>query len=608
MSVEELHALIKEADEAGSSGNYALGEQLSNAVLLKLEQPLEITEQNKSSLKAKALVNLATSFFIKGTYQESVQQSMLALKQARLAADKVQEGKALHLAGNSYLHLAEYALALQYYQAALSIFEETGSKSSSAILLGNIGNVYYYLGDYPRALEFYQQALGINEAIDNKTSIGVNFSNIGNVYFFLRDYTNALDFHQKALSYHEKHGNKQSTASCLGNLGSIYAELKDHERALNFYKRSFTLHKEVGDKNGMALSLGNIGNSYRELANHPAALEHLRQAKAICEETGNLRLLCYWLTGLADVLLLADEPDLNQIAVHLEQALVISAQKNLKREESDTRFRLARLYRMKEQWKLADEHFRKHYELDKEINTEEANRQARMLDYRRKIEEGERDRQLKLARLQEQEKILYNILPAQIAGRIADGEKTIADRLENVSVFFSDIVGFTQLSQQFSAEEVVLMLNEIFSEFDRLANKHGLEKIKTFGDAYMAVAGAPTGVEDHAKRTAGFALEVLQTLENYRQRTGKQVEMRIGLHSGTVVAGIIGESKFAYDLWGDAVNTASRMESHGEAGKIHVSNDFRNLLHDSFRFIERGEIEVKGKGKMKTWFLAAAAS
>ncbi|MBK9249562.1 MAG: hypothetical protein IPM69_15950 [Ignavibacteria bacterium] len=268
---------------------------------------------------------------------------------------------------------------------------------------------------------------------------------------------------------------------------------------------------------------------------------------------------------------------------------------------------LSELYKQTERWKESREHFEKYHTLYLEVQSEEATKQAQLMEHRRKIEESERDRQIKLARFQEQEKILHNILPAQIAERMVAGEKMIADSHDHVSVFFSDIVGFTKLSQQVTAEELVGMLNGIFSQFDQIARKHGLEKIKTIGDSYMAVAGAPIPQENHAERAVLFALEVAEFMENYRTDSGDKVDLRIGLHTGSVVAGVIGENKFSYDMWGDAVNVASRMESHGEAGKIHVSEEFKHAVETlhatSLQFIRRGEMAIKGKGMMKTYFL-----
>lgn len=184
-----------------------------------------------------------------------------------------------------------------------------------------------------------------------------------------------------------------------------------------------------------------------------------------------------------------------------------------------------------------------------------------------------------------------------------NGENRIADYYENVSVFFSDIVGFTRLSQKVSPDELVEMLNQIFTEFDRLARKYGLEKIKTIGDAYMAAAGVPNPADDHAARVADFALAAIESMKRTAGAKGDELQIRIGLHCGSVVAGVIGEDKFTYDLWGDAVNTAARMESHGTAGQIQVTEAFKNAAGDAFAYIDRGEIEVKGKGATRTYYL-----
>jgi len=206
---------------------------------------------------------------------------------------------------------------------------------------------------------------------------------------------------------------------------------------------------------------------------------------------------------------------------------------------------------------------------------------------------------------QESETLLLNILPAPIARRLKSGERAIAERFESVTVLFADIVGFTKLSATNTPEELVQGLNTLFEQFDTLAQKYGLEKIKTIGDAYMVAGGLPERSQDHCERVAQFALEAQIVMENItlRTSTGERVQVRIGIHTGEAVAGVIGTSKFSYDLWGDTVNTASRMESHGEAGKVHVSEEVFTLLKDTFAFEKRGEIEIKGKGVMQTYFL-----
>jgi guanylate cyclase len=206
------------------------------------------------------------------------------------------------------------------------------------------------------------------------------------------------------------------------------------------------------------------------------------------------------------------------------------------------------------------------------------------------------------------DRLLLNVLPPLIAERLKKDEGVIADRFEAVTVLFTDIVGFTPLAARLSAREVVLLLDEIFSAFDRLAAEHGLEKIKTIGDAYMLVGGLPTPVDDHAGRVARAALAMRAFVERFSRERGLELSMRIGLHSGEVVAGVIGRSKFSYDLWGDTVNTASRMESHGAPGRVHVSEATRRLLGERFVCTDRGVITVKGKGEMRGYWLESEAS
>jgi class 3 adenylate cyclase len=201
------------------------------------------------------------------------------------------------------------------------------------------------------------------------------------------------------------------------------------------------------------------------------------------------------------------------------------------------------------------------------------------------------------------EALLLNILPAPIAARLKDNPRAIADAFENVTVLFADLVGFTKLSARIPTEELIVLLNEIFSDFDALAEKHGLEKIKTIGDAYMVVGGIPTPRSDHANAVAAMALDMLDVIAQRPHEAGERLELRIGIHSGPVVAGVIGKRKFSYDLWGDTVNTASRMESHSEVGRIQVSEATRALLDEKFTLAERGMIAIKGKGEMRTWFL-----
>ena len=200
------------------------------------------------------------------------------------------------------------------------------------------------------------------------------------------------------------------------------------------------------------------------------------------------------------------------------------------------------------------------------------------------------------------ERLLHHILPVHIAERLKAGERVIADHFDDVTVLFADLVGFTGLASNMTPQSVVGLLNEIFSSFDSLVGEHGLEKIKTIGDAYLVVGGLVDSSGDHLRSCAEMALRMLESIG----RCGDgDLTLRIGLHTGPVAAGVIGEHKFAYDLWGDTVNIASRLESHGAPGRVHVSDLVRQRLDGDFRFEPRGLIDLRGLGAVHTFFLLA---
>jgi len=199
--------------------------------------------------------------------------------------------------------------------------------------------------------------------------------------------------------------------------------------------------------------------------------------------------------------------------------------------------------------------------------------------------------------------LLLNILPGTIASRLKESPDTIADGYSEATVLFADIVDFTTMASGADPVEVVNKLNEIFSDFDGLASKHGLEKIKTIGDAYMVAGGLPEPRADHCEAVTAFAVEMVARMERHLSWAGEPMRIRVGINSGPVVAGVIGQQKFIYDLWGDAVNVASRMESNGLSNEIQVTQEVKDKLDGQYLFEERGPIEVKGKGQMVTYLL-----
>jgi len=476
------------------------------------------------------------------------------------------KGFVQEIAGSVYSSLGDYPKAFDYYEAALNSFVEANHSERIGSTKNQIAMLYYNLGEYSLALQYMEQAL---QTIEKQENHGLTISILGNMAnsnLQLRNFEKAETLYSEALKRSDLYDLKKQTAHLTGNMGALFLYKKEYERAMEYYQRAFESYTTLRDELGRSNVMGNMGRLYAgEVFSGYDVVKgekYLMEAYTICEQIGN------------------------------------------KRHAYELAMELSDIYESQQRWQESLNYHKKYHHLKSELASEESIKKAQLLENNRKVAEAERDRQVKLARFQEQEKILHNILPAQIAERILKGEKQIADTCEKVSVFFCDIVGFTKLSEHISAHDLVNILNEIFSEFDQIAKEYNLEKIKTIGDAYMAVAGVPKPDTNHAEHAALFALKVMNFLNNYASKTGRVLEIRVGLHCGHAVAGIIGESKFAYDLWGDAVNTASRMESHGLPGRIQVSEDFKNALTNSnFFFEERGELEIKGKGIMKTYFL-----
>lgn len=236
---------------------------------------------------------------------------------------------------------------------------------------------------------------------------------------------------------------------------------------------------------------------------------------------------------------------------------------------------------------------------------EEQNQKLRALN--ESLEQKVRERTAALQRAQEKsEQLLQNILPRKIAERLKQSNGVIAEHFPDATILFADIVNFTPLASELSPQELVSLLNRIFSEFDQLVDLHGLEKIKTIGDSYMVASGVPTPIANHVSKMADLALALNKTIQRFTNTQQQPLQMRIGINTGSVVAGVIGRKKLVYDLWGDAVNVASRMEHLSEPGKIHVTQSVAQaLIGDRHTLIERGEVKVKGKGLMKTYWLEA---
>ena len=566
---------------------------------------------------------------------------------------------ATKLKGVNYLRKADYGEALSYFNAALRQYEALGDRKGIAKCIGNIGNVYLFQTDYPKALTNYLDEVRILEQMNDKVELAGILGNIGILYFNLTEFPKALEYYQRSLRLNEDLNNKGGVALTLGNIGGIYAEQKKWEKALECYASSKKIFEELGNDNGVARNYSNIAIVHRNQGRFILANDFYKRALEICKKIGNRHGASINYGNIGNVYLsmakdsagkeLAQEFKGNKKAC-LEVALAYSDSGEVIKKELGDFNLLANSYSVKSDIQSAmgnyddalesykaytmykDSIFNAEkdkkltqtamqYEFDKKeaaTRSEQEKKDIRQRNIRNSIGVGfigallfggvvYRQRN-KISRARKRsDELLLNILPQEVADELKTKGYAEARQFDEVTVLFTDFKGFTSISEQRSPKEIVHDLNECFTAFDMIIRSYGLEKIKTIGDSYMAVSGLPSPVHNHAINAVNAALDILAFINQLKARksAGQEpfFEVRIGLHSGPVVAGIIGVKKFAYDIWGDTVNTASRMESSGEAGKVNISETTYEKVREHFHCVNRGKIEARGKGEMEMYFV-----
>ncbi len=616
-------------------------------------------------IKASALRALGDVAERQSQYQLAFEYNQSALNLSQDNSDLPGMSAALRNCGVARYYLSDFSSALSFLMKALNITEELGDKRSIARCCYNIGLVYSNIPDIPMALEYYSKALAIREELGEKQEIGACYGSMGNVYSYAQDYQKALEYHTKALSIDEEIGNHSGVAKDLGNIGNIYTNLSEFKRALEWYSRTLTMYEGLNHREHVSNTLNNMGIAYVSLGDYTSALDCYSKALSIDNQIGRRLGTARNLTGIGEVyfqlldydkandcfnqaLDLASELGLKSLSGYIkaEMAKLYCASDYASRDEQKAESlylesiatseqlgvegyashrSLAVLYELQGRWQEAYTHLTKYLFLKDKAQIDEAKNRARQLEQQRLISDREREFAVAVAantaEVNATKNLLHKVLPPSVASRLLEGESEIADYFTSVSVLFADIAGFTPISAGMPAYMVVRFLNYVFGEFDAIIKKHGCEKIKTIGDGYMAVAGAPLECADHAERITAAALEMQEVIvlpDEIREYLpeGASFGVRVGLHTGSVVAGVIGTERFVYDIYSDAVNIAARMESHGVPDKIHVTQDFVRHLQNRFAmtknsshglvFEKRGEIEIKGKGIMQTYFLERA--
>ncbi len=556
-------------------------------------------------LTAASIINYGVCLSVQGKQDEALEEYTKAIEICDAIANEEWKASALTNVAQALYQSGKMVEALATFDEAITACERTENIKAKGNALNNKGNLLSRIADYPNAFEAYLQALDCRQTVGDKQGEAGTLGNIGGLLYLQRKYDDAILYHRKALASMRLIGDKIGELRSYVNIGTCYKMQKIYPVALELYTTALEIAKEIHYEQGMGSILFNIGLVHESLLQLDSAVDYMNRAYSAFEAIG-------YQTGSSDVLQslgtihisMYDEGNLATLPLaekYLLDAQALFEKLSMKSYLSDNYKYLHEVYIRQSNFEQALNAFKEHYRLEREVYSEDNQRRIDLLHTQHGVELLKTERAVT-------DKILHNILPSQIADRLKNGEQVIADSSENVTVLFADIVGFTKLSAKVPAEKLVRMLNDVFHLFDELAGHYGLEKIKTIGDCYMVVGGLPEQRDDHAQAVIRMGLEMTGKLQTITLARESNLNIRIGIHTGEVVAGVIGKRKFAYDLWGDTVNTASRMESHGEAGRVHISEAVYELVKHDFTFQGRGEIEVKGKGKMRTWFVENLSS
>ena len=574
-------------------------------------------QQNYLSANAQGLYIQGISLHQRGIYSEALVYYKNGSDQFEEIGDQEGIASCLNATGLIYLYKNDYSKALNYFTRSLKIRNEINDRQGVASVLNNIGYIYHNQRDYPNALDYYSQSLEIREDIGDQQGIATSLINIGEVYTAQDDYLKSLDYYSRSLKLFEEIDNQQGVASALNNFGYAYRNQGDYPNALNYYLQSLKIREDMGDQHGITTSLNNIGNIYKIMGNYPKAIAYCKNGLELANRVGLLLEQKEGCKCLYDVykaigngnkaleyheLLTVIEDSLNAEGTS-KKLLEMEFQKQITVDS------LAQVEKDRLVQKANDDEVRKK---NKTINIAIGGvlifmilaggffSRWRYIKKSRDIISKEKDRS---------ENLLLNILPPEIAEELKTKGRSDARDFDRVSILFTDFKSFTEASVKLSAQDLVSEINACFEVFDGIMDKYGIEKIKTIGDAYMAAGGLPVPSDGSTKNTVLAALD-MQTFISRRkvemETLGKHsFEMRAGIHTGPVVAGIVGVKKFQYDIWGDTVNTASRMESNGQIGKVNISKHTYELIKDDPQFIfeSRGKIKAKGKGEIEMYFV-----
>lgn len=570
---------------------------------------------NYHSGKGWALKKVGLVHNIKGNYVEALQAWKEALEVFNAHGIKVGSSNMLSNIGVVYYNKSLEDSAQDYYLKSLKVAEELKDPLRIATALLNLGTVYSNKpATYDKALEYYLKALPYSKATGDNDAIGTTTVNIGEVYLNKTiDVDTSIEDKQRhidsslvyLLMAREAYKGSTNLPFALNTIGRVYNEKKDFELALQYHQQAYDTAKMLDAKLDMAQALLYTAKTHNAKKDFKAAINVFKQAEKIFNEIG--QEASYDLEKVYQGLSTAHSELKDFGSAFKAQTALIDVRKKIYDLEIDK--------------KLGTKLFA--FDIEKKQN--EINLKQSEIGKQKLIRNSfmggfaivllfagvfftQRNRISKEKKRSDE--LLLNILPEETAEELKATGTAKAKSFDSVTVLFTDFKNFTQAAEKLSPEELVQEINHCYSEFDRIVTRYRIEKIKTIGDAYMCAGGLPVNNETHPEDVVQAGLEFQQFIaQNKKERAEKGLpffELRCGIHTGPVVAGIVGIKKFAYDIWGDTVNTASRMESSGEIGKVNISGATYELVKDKFKCIHRGKIQAKNKGEIDMYFVESA--
>jgi adenylate cyclase len=589
-------AAVAEAGRCAIAGRYA-------EAVTSYRQALSIfDEQQDLQRHAATTGNIGNALVFMGDYKQARVELSKAVAAYAVLDDRMGMARNTGSLASICNRTGEYAEALRLYHQALDIQSSLGNTSDEAHLLGNIANVYTTLGEYPSALEHYERAAQLHLDMGDLSAHATVIGNIGILYASIGDMTNGSAYLLQALEHHTASMYQIGISQTALNVGQLYLSMDEPASAVPHFKTVYAISSQLGNQQSIAAALGLLVDSYCKLDMLTEARQALAELEEMRIDEPDVVILRHQMKAQLQLI----DHDVDGAAASLELALDRAKALNAPGILAEIHRYARDLAQRRNDLAGYITHNNEYQRLTDELRGQSATKRLTMIEAEKKIkaERAEKERHKAL---------LYNTLPPSIADRVLRGE-VVNDAMDRAAVMFIDMVGFTSMSSSMDPNDVVQLLNSIFSSFDAIIAEHGLMKIKTIGDSYMAVAfpnseqrvaNSEQRVANSEQRVASAAKGILHMVTSQHP----QIKVRIGIHCGPLTAGVIGTERLQYDVWGDTVNVASRMESTGEPGRIHVSEAFaRQLTIDpltaaSLTLSPRGMVEVKGKGAMQTYWL-----